>query len=293
MNFNFIQMFFICIFSCYLLESLESTEKGDVGTYRLGLEYAAGRYIALDESYGAVSLFAVPKAYNSVHFLVDLKGLKFENSNWAASAGVGIRAWDKKRQKAYGFNVFYDHRDQKRNSFNQVGVGLELLSSVWELHLNGYLPIGKTGYRYSRNVLDHFSEGLFAIVSKFQYALAGVEFTGGRRFWLGDDLSVYVAPGFYYYDNKNIKSIQGVQGLAELEWNSIVSFKLNASYDSRFKGRVQGVFALNIPLGSFCSCIVENCRSMIVGRPIRRNDAIFIKNCRSVESNWDSCGAPL
>lgn len=296
MKFIFTRVFFLGVLASHLFGALESAEKKSesTGTYRLGLEYAAGRYIALDESYGALTFLAVPEvSYNSVHFLGDFKFLKLENSNWAASGGLGFRAWDKKRQKAYGFNFFYDYREQKRDSFHQVGFGFELLSSVWELHLNGYLPVGTQGYRYSRKVLDDFTGGFFATVSKFQYALSGVEFSGGRRFWLGDDLSIYVAPGFYFYNNKNIKNIQGIQGTAELGWNDMVSFKLNASYDSRFRGRVQGVFALSVPLGRLCSTVFESCQSMILGRPVRRNDTIFIKNCRSVVSNWDQCGAPL
>lgn len=296
MNFICIRMLFLCILACQMFSPLESKEKvgENVGTYQMNLEFASGRYIALDENYGTLSLFAVPaSSWNAVHFLIDIKGLKFENSNWAASGGLGFRVWDNKRKKAYGFNVFYDHRDQKRNSFHQVGVGFELLSNVWELHLNGYLPVGKRSFLYSSNILDNFTDGFFATVSKYQYALYGAEFTGGRRFWLGDDLSIYIAPGFYYYDSKDIKSIQGIQGTAELLWNDMVSFKLNASYDSRFRGRVQGVVALDIPLGRICSNVIESCQSMILGRPVRRNDAIFIKNCRSVESNWDQCGAPL
>lgn len=289
---SFIRIFFIFFFA-YALEAVEVKEVGDLGTYRVGLEYAAGRYIALDESYGTLSYFGVTQtSFNGIHFLIDIKGLKFENSNWAASGGLGFRAWDNNREKAYGVNVFYDYRDQKRDSFNQVGAGLELLSNVWELHLNGYFPVGKTGYRYSRTILDNFTDGFFATVRKYQYALYGVEFTAGRTFWLGDELTIYVAPGFYYYDNKNIKSIQGIEGTAELAWNDIVSFKVNASYDSRFKGRVQGVVGISIPFERLYSCVTANCKSRILGTPIRRNDAIFLKNCRSVTSNWDQCGNP-
>lgn len=263
------------------------------GTYNLGVEVAAGRYVAIDQNYWGVNYFAVPDvSWRDVHVLFDVSAYKLENTNWAASVGFGLRKWDNDRQKVYGINAFYDYREEKSKSFNQAGLGLELLSTYWELHINGYLPVSTKKFLFSTHVFDHFQGGFKAVLQDYQYALRGIEISGGRRFWLGDDLTFYLAPGFYYYNNSTVGDIQGIEGTLNIAWNSWVSFDLNASYDTRFKGRVQGVVNFSLPLENICSCICSSCESMILGRPIFRNDMIFLKKCSSVWKNWDNCGAP-
>lgn len=261
------------------------------GTYRFGLEAAAGRYIAIDQNYGGVNFFSVSGVPSQqYYFLIDARGYKLENRNWAGSFGFGIRKWDETRQKAYGFNVFYDYRYEKRDSYQQVGLGLELLSADWEAHLNGYLPVDNKRFHYSTRILNRFQDGFKAVILGYQYALRGIEFSGGKHFWLSEDLDFYVAPGFYAYNNSHIGNIQGIEGLVECRWSDYASFKINASYDSRFKGRVQGIVNLSLPLGRLLSCVCSTCKSIILERAIFRNDMIFLKNCQSIKKNWDDCG---
>lgn len=262
------------------------------GSYHLGVEFAAGRFIALDQAYGGITYFAIPNtAVQPVYFLLDASAYKLENAHWASSIGLGMRFWDDVREKAYGFNVFYDYRYEKSHSFNQIGLGFELLSNCWEFHANGYLPIGTKGYQTSKRHRV-FLEGFQAIFRKHHFALQGVELTGGARFWFGDDLSAYVAPGFYFYNNNNIGNIQGIQCNCDIAWSDWIDFRLNASYDSRFRGRVQGILYLTLPIESICADVCCCCRSLILGRPVQRNDMIFLKGCRGVDRNWDDCGAP-
>lgn len=262
------------------------------GTYRVGLEFAAGRFVAIDQNYGGVTLFAVPEApMEFTNLLLNLKAYKLEARNWAGSLGFGIRHMDRGFRKVYGVNFFYDYLDQ-RGSFNQLGLGFELLSSCWECHINGYWPIGNLHHSLSEKILKFKSE-FIGIFRENLNALRGVELTVGGRWSFFDNLNLYVAPGLYIYNSKDIrKSVQGFQGICEVNWNEWVSAKVNVSYDRQFKGRVQGVIALNIPLNFKCCC--EDtcccCTCDILGYPVRRNDLIFLKKCCSVERNWDDCG---
>lgn len=265
------------------------------GTYLLGLEFAAGRFIAIKKSYGGVSFFAVPEApFEYTNLLLDIKGFKLEGSNWAGSIGIGFRHTDRHHKKIYGVNFFYDYLDQ-HGTFNQVGLGFELFSQCWEFHLNGYLPLGTTHHAISERVIN-FKAGFVGIFSDVQNALRGVEFTAGGRWNFFDNINLYVAPGAYFYHNKDIrKNIQGAQGTVEVNWNDWISFRLNASYDRVFRGRLQGVIALSLPLdyNYYCCCknTCECCRTCdCLAHRIRRNDLIFLKTCCSVEKNWDDCG---
>lgn len=265
------------------------------GAYRLGLEFAAGRFIAIDENYGGVTLFAVPEAPGSTNMLIDIKAFKLERLNWAGSVGVGMRHIDKSTHKVFGVNIYYDYLDQ-RGSFNQWGLGFELFSKCWEFHLNGYLPTGRLHRQLSERV-KIFAGGFEGIFRENEFALRGVEFTAGGRWNFIDKLNLYVASGLYMYNNKDVGNIQGVQCNTELNWNEWISFKLNASYDSKFRGRVQGIIAVSFPLNFGCcrdTCDVCPCYTCdLLARPVRRNDLIFLRRCCSVERNWDDCGLPI
>lgn len=276
--------------ACHSYKPQETACSEASGTFRAGLEFAGGRFIALDQNYGGVTFFAVPQSsIGGIHPLIDIRGFKLERKNWAGSAGLGFRKFNAEERKVYGVNFFYDYRNQKNQSYHQWGFGLEVLSGCWEFHLNGYMPVGKTDNEISK-WCQQFDDGFFAIYRKNEFALRGLELTGGGRWCLFDNLALYIAPGFYIYNNNDIGNIQGIQCNADISWNDWLSFRLNASYDSKFKGRVQGIFELNIPL-NFGSCPSEcaYCESYL-GRPIRRNDMIFFKRCTSIERNFDDCG---
>lgn len=266
------------------------------GTYLLGLEFAAGRFIAINKSYGGITFLAVPEApFEYTNMLLDLKAFKLEGRSWAGSVGIGFRHIDRPHKKVFGLNIFYDYLDD-RSTYSQWGLGFELFSRNWEFHLNGYLPMGRIHHKLSERV-EIFKGGFVGIFRQFQHALRGVEMTAGWRWNFLDNLNLYVAPGFYFYNNKNLgRNIQGAQGTVEINWNDWVSFRVNASYDKAFRGRVQGVIAVNLPLNFDCWCknTCDCCNTCdLLGYPVRRNDLIFLKTCCSVERNWDDCGHPV
>ncbi|NEQ52328.1 MAG: right-handed parallel beta-helix repeat-containing protein [Leptolyngbya sp. SIO3F4] len=120
-----------------------------------------------------------------------------------------------------GGYVGYDVRDTGSTTFHQVGVGVEALWQDWQLHLNGYLPVGDTRKRIgssnsstststtnrtitdpSTSITDPFFEGNNLILSRsitggsttttttnttttslsqFEAALGGVDLELGKR----------------------------------------------------------------------------------------------------------------
>jgi Inverse autotransporter, beta-domain len=270
--------------------------EGIKGIYLLGLEFAAGRYIAIDQYYGGLSFLALPETpFEFVNPLINMKLFKLEKKkNWAGSFGIGGRHFDRILNKVYGVNLFYDYLDQ-HGSFNQIGLGFELFSGFWEFHLNGYLPVGKTRQTKSLQIVM-FKDNFVGSFRENLNALRGVEMTAGGRWYFADNLNLYVAPGLYFYNNRDFRrNIQGFEGTAELNWNEWVCARVNFSYDRVFRSRVQGVLAINIPLSFDSGCCNECdccCTCDMLAYPIRRNDLIFLKECCSTRGNWDNCGLP-
>src|SRR5580658_7202074 len=99
-----------------------------------GIGYNTG-YSSLD-----VFLATDPNKWRVMPFL-DLRGHVFNNGTYAANGGIGARGmWG---CRAYGINGYYDFRNTNRRNYNQVGAGLETLGKLWDLRVNGYLPVGK------------------------------------------------------------------------------------------------------------------------------------------------------
>lgn len=293
------QLIFIFVFLCALINkgvvSASTCENSStheyLGTYYLKAGYEAGRFIALDESYGKLKLFVMPdRPLDSCHYFWNANGYKLENRNWAASSGIGMRAWNESRETACGVNLFYDFRQAKAGSFQQAGLGFEVLSRCWEFHINGYLPFCQKQHLAAESIYNDFTDGFFAVSRDYQYALRGVEMTGGGHLYFSD-FDFYFAPGLYFYNNSNYGDIQGCQANAEVSWNEYLTFRVNASYDNHFKGCVQGVIEFNIPSDFACTRNVCNsCANKILGQPVRRNEMVFLRKHRSWKKNWDDCG---
>lgn len=251
--------------------------------------YAFGKFVALRDNYGYVSLFGEQFFCDQTLGVILLgKGYKLDNCRSAATAGAGIRKWFSSIKSAIGINAFYDYLHTKKADFNQVGAGIEFLSHCWEFHLNGYLPICDKWKLQSISVLE-FEGGYNAVFRKYNFALRGIDANIGFNWHITDDINLYIAPGGYYYDSRYTKSIQGGELLAELNIFNNFKFKVNASYDNRYKGAVQGIVSLNIPLDSswWCCESIASCWVKIMEVPFRRNDMVFLEGKCCAQKNWN------
>lgn len=113
-----------------------------------------------------------------------------------ANLVVGHRFYDQKSDRIYGGYVAYDHRNTGKNSFNQVGLGVETLGRKWDARANVYLPVGNTRQLTSENVTstttssDPFFQGNFLATNRtvqqqidrrFEAAAAGVDIEAGAK----------------------------------------------------------------------------------------------------------------
>lgn len=223
-----------------------------------GLGYSIG--------YSSLDLF-LSKSFCSqpiVSFL-DLRGHVFNNGKMAGNVGLGMRYLNYCTQQILGINVAYDHLQNTRRSYDQVGAGFEIIGENWDFHLNAYVPIGrkKTNiYRFRYAFYEAFRDDdlsrlKFGLKAREQLALNGFDTLIGYRICnlFCGDLHISGGP-FYYWGNtaktKNAfnskhRSALGGRVLIDISFKKYLALSTNVSYDSIFKWCGQVAITLNIP----------------------------------------------
>ena len=127
--------------------------------------------------------------------------------HWGGSVAVGHR-WQLEDLLLGGY-LSYDLRDTGNATFNQIGLGLEVFGDVWDVHLNGYIPVGDSsslvsgsdGTGQTTNAFFQGSQLFFAAetTQTAETALGGVDLEAGWQ--LGDfgDTGVLWGYGSLYY----------------------------------------------------------------------------------------------
>jgi hypothetical protein len=137
--------------------------------------------IGYENGYTTLEMFLAtdPNQWIAIPFL-DLRGHIFNNGQGALNTGIGVRSLCGCR--AYGANIYYDYRTTHRNSYNQIGAGIETLGSLWDVRVNGYFPVGRKisgGYDLQ---FDSFQGNSLLVNRKFQYAMTGFDAEAGFHF---------------------------------------------------------------------------------------------------------------
>jgi trimeric autotransporter adhesin len=150
---------------------------------------------------------------------------------------LGYRHYLPGANRIVGGYFGYDHRSTGAANFGQLGLGFETLGDVWDLRLNGYVPLGSTRQQVSRSATDWVTTGTGGLVNTgnmafrgnalqeiwqqndrsdrsittiHQAALGGVELEGGAkllRFANGGDLRAYA--GVYSLSGQGTDSTIG------------------------------------------------------------------------------------
>lgn len=117
--------------------SLVAAPRDRVGESRFTV---GGRFGDVQE-YMVDGLLPVRRTSDSAIFL-DLRGAFLEDREQEVNAGVIARKLSDDRRRILGMNVFYDTRwTDHDNRFDQIGAGLEMLTSVVDLRANYYKPL--------------------------------------------------------------------------------------------------------------------------------------------------------
>lgn len=227
--------------------ALQDCEKGP-NSFSFSFAHREGKGIGYPEGYTSLDMFFSFTSLGNVHPFFDIRGHMSNDGKPAANVGFGIRYLPDSVNAVFGLNTFFDFRQARHSTYEQMGVGLEILGTQWGFHANGYFPIIKT-----ENVIGlHFYE--FQGHNALVHLQREIALTGGdasiqrslihRGFF---DLDAYLG-GYYFQGHRDLKAPGGYLKLKS-SLSRYITVDVQGSYDTLYKWIFQGAAALNIPLG--------------------------------------------
>jgi hypothetical protein len=158
----------------------------------------------------------------------DLRVHLFNNVRVAGNVGLGIRAVS---SRIWGVYAYYDYHLTLHQGYSQASVGFESLGEVWDVRVNGYLPLGA-------KKSSHFG-------GKREFALKSANGEVGAKYSF-----VYAALGPYYLDGYYGKISWGGKVRLAISFGPRVQVEASGSYDKLFQWVGQGQIGLSFPFGS-------------------------------------------
>jgi hypothetical protein len=240
--------------ACVILSAAVLAQEGgdDCGLsphpYTIDLRHIEGKGIGYDKGYTTLDMrFHFPETTFAP--FIDLRGHLFDDEKWAANGGMGVRYLADSVSAIFGLNAYYDFRQAHRKDFQQVGGGLEVLWSRWELRTNGYFPISARKTRIFDIKFDEFKGNRIILKGKRDYSLLGGDAEVGVHLKNTGLVRCYAGIGPYYLSAEGCKDSWGGKGRFKVDISKWFWAEVNGSYDSIFKGIVQGQLALVVPFG--------------------------------------------
>ena len=154
----------------------------------------------------------------------------------------------------YAFAERLDSTDG--NSFNQLSFGVEALSDIWDVRINGYLPDPKSKRLHRLDRVD-LTSPLLAVRLGQERVLSGLDAELGRRVSIMRDSRIY-GGAFYFFDADNFQGISGSRlrfesrfyDLGVIGVGSRLTLGAEITYDSEREFRVAGSLRVRLPFGS-------------------------------------------
>lgn len=181
---------------------------------RLGIGHTSsgGGFDGFTRLEGFVPLLQTPG--KNLTFLEGRLFLDNDDANLGGNLILGYRTYSANSHRIWGGYMSYDNRHTGHNTFNQLGLGIESLGTVWDFRVNGYLPIGDTRQGVGdAGVRDIFFRRNFLILEQGQNkeaAMGGWDAEVGAklaRIGIDGDLRGY--GGLYWYDAEGSSEIWG------------------------------------------------------------------------------------
>ena len=270
--------------------------------YRASIRHIEGRGIGYDNGYTTLEgFFALDPERLSVMPFLDLRGHVFDNGKMAANAGLGFRGMLGCR--TYGLNTYYDYRNTKRGHYNQIGLGLETLGTLWDIRLNGYLPVGrKVSSPYNVEFGGFFGNSML-VSQKYQFAMKGADAEMGFHFGKSRLFDFYAATGPYYYIGEVGGNTWGGKGRIAGMFKEYITLELSDSYDRMFRNNFQCQLTFSLPFGGTSKvkkrCDTSSCNkgATLITRmvqPVGREEIVVVgKAHKNVAATDPLTGAPL
>lgn len=233
---------------------------------RLEGGYYLGNFISINEGYGMFGAVKPLSVFDDDRPFIDAKAYIFNDHKWAANGGIGYRVRTSYNTVA-GLNIYYDYRrGECEASFNQVGVGIEWLSDIVDVQINGYLPVGKSKKWHKKC---------------FEFSYSGFDASIGTALYSYRGFNLYALAGTYYFSQVHQPQFWGGFGAIELDWRSLINFQVRFSNDRIYSKNAQGIFTLSIPLDLFYVASPNECYCGwdLFSMPVRRIGMILLDHC--------------
>lgn len=243
---------------------------------RIEFSFTGGNFISIDKAYGSFGVLKPLCLSEEYRPFLDLKGIVFTDARWAATGGAGYRG-RLADSFLFGVNAYYDYRrGDCKNSFHQIGFGLECLHECFDARINGYFPIGKDSQpccKKGREGKD--SPPCFKKCREFAYT--GFDASVGATLLSYCGFNLYASAGTYHFSERVIHFWGGF-GTIELDWKTMVSVQARISNDHIYGKNVQGIVQLSFPLELFyvINCHECYCCRDLLSLPVRRIGMILV-----------------
>lgn len=224
------------------------TIANDSASFRIGLFHKEANGIGYDQGYTSLTGFFTFDSLENWHPFFDVRAHLFNDGKPAGNMGFGIRYMPDTLPLVLGINGFFDIKSTRHTTFEQVGVGIELLGTKWEGRVNGYLPI------FQKNELSSIGFSAFKGHHAIFAAHHHIAFTGcdasisriltRKKLW---DLSMTV-DGYAFFADYNSKAVGGL-GKFTSHITPYFAIETQGSYDSYFKGILQVQASFQVPFG--------------------------------------------
>ncbi len=262
----------LAISAATLLFPQEGTGNNDRGDWYLIEEACIGNRPGFDGTFGELDLYGFSKVYrdNFVFFANGMGYLQEQDDN-GGSVGIGTRCFF--RDMLLGANVYYDFQHAGFGDVNQLGVGLELFTSGFEIRANFYLPDQRQ--LIGNSILYDDYIGDFAINSQIAtYVAQKIDFEIGKRFCLWERANVFVGIGGYSLNFKGSSDAFGGSARIRLSYLNNIYIEGDAYYDRKFNMNAEIKIGIMQSLCELCRPI--NCSHQPVIRNYRCSTRCFV-----------------
>lgn len=273
----------------YLAEEREEqaccTNSCETPATQLILGYTFGKGIETNKNYATATIMVFPniRRRNIIPF-VSLSAHHLSNNKWAGSFGGGARWQPDGSCYLLGFNVFYDTLKRNLGTFEQVGAGVEYLSSTWEGRINAYFPVG-TKYRSKlATTFDGYDGGYFININQIERSSRGFDAEIGWNTYFCNQYRFYTGVGPAWFEDYNsFRNQWAFKARALIQWSRYLTFEVRTFKEENRAWHWQGAAFLTVPfecIEDFCSCGLTD----LFARPVYRN--ALIKS--SSECGWET-----
>ncbi len=216
-----------------------------------GVGYRGPGGAGYNSGYTTGSLFLTPNWQRNFQPLLDARVHYLKGGEWATNAGIGSR-FQMPAQLVFGTNAFYDFRGATHLRSHQLGAGVELLHPIFDMRLNGYLPIGRTskvGEIRPAGVINN----VITLQRNVTQTLPHLEYLLGAWTPASWPIDFYLATGPYYFFKENAGlttcgNAWGIKTMLSIMIIDALSAGFQYTYDRQFKSNPQGYVSISLPL---------------------------------------------